>query len=161
MDVPNDTARLTQLFESLGARNAGGWADSQISEGIPQLQRYLFLRQAWRAVLDERDVDWIAREIRYSERDAAAPYAGVAAQDLMDIVRGVQAKLLFGLCHLLDDPGLSEPALESLAWGLFEVDEQGNPVLPRLGGLHESVLETDPTGREMRPSGIDTAKRQD
>ncbi len=37
-----------------------------------------------------------------------------------------------------------------VAWALAQVDDAGN-VLGGIGGLHESVLETDPTGREMRP----------
>jgi len=32
-------------------------------------------------------------------------------------------------------------------------DAQGLPVGPQVAGLHESVLEFDPTGREMRPQG--------
>jgi hypothetical protein len=40
--------------------------------------------------------------------------------------------------------------LEDVARQLFEVSEDGTPGRP-IGGLHESVLETDPTGREMRP----------
>jgi hypothetical protein len=35
-------------------------------------------------------------------------------------------------------------------WGLFLIEESGVPGA-RIAGLHESVLETDPTGREMRP----------
>lgn len=39
---------------------------------------------------------------------------------------------------------------EEVRWGLFQVDDDGPPIAP-LAGLHESVLETDPTEREMRP----------
>lgn len=53
---------------------------------------------------------------------------------------------------LLEDPRLEEPELGELGWGLFQTDAEGNAVAP-IGGLHESVLETDPTGREMRPGG--------
>jgi hypothetical protein len=38
---------LTALFKKVGARKPEGWARSQIEEGIPQLARFLFLRQAW------------------------------------------------------------------------------------------------------------------
>ncbi len=37
---------LTELFARLGARDPEKWARSQIKEGIPQLARFLFLRQA-------------------------------------------------------------------------------------------------------------------
>ena len=41
---------LTELFRKLGAPHPEGWAHSQITEGILQLPRYLFLREAWRRI---------------------------------------------------------------------------------------------------------------
>jgi hypothetical protein len=163
MNIPNNLDKLTALFERLGARQPEVWATSQLKEGTPQLQRFLFLRQAWSNVICENDTDWMQLHIQSAEKNPDGPYAGVghalrrcldrgaSAQDLNDIVRGMQAGLLFSLCYLLDDPSFSEQELNEFAWGLFEVDRDGNPVLPCIGGLHESVLETDPTGREMRP----------
>jgi hypothetical protein len=57
---------------------------------------------------------------------------------------------LFGLCQLLEDPGEVEPEAADVAWSLFQVNDEGTP-LAAINGLHESVLETDPTGREMKP----------
>jgi hypothetical protein len=61
----------------------------------------------------------------------------------------------------LDEPDMAldgsnnvADALPRIAWELFEVDDMGN-VGRRIGGLHESVLETDPTGREKRPDRSD------
>lgn len=153
---------LTSLFRKLGARDPEQWAGSQLSEGIPQLERFLFLRQAWRLVLTEDRHDWIKQTIEQSKRHPKEPYAGAghaldrltqagaSDQDLTDLVRAMQAELLFGLCYLLEDPGLTEPEVESVTWWLFRTNEEGEPVAP-ISGLHESVLETDPTGREMRP----------
>jgi len=62
----------------------------------------------------------------------------------------MQWELLFGLCYLLDDPGDVEDEVKDMAWGLFQVDEDGRPIAA-ISSLHESVLETDPTGREMTP----------
>ena len=141
-------------------------ARSQLDEGIPQLQRFLFLRQAWRNVVREDNVDWVQREVQRARQDPDGPDAGVgqalarcvekgvSADDITDIVRGMQAQLLFKLCYLLDDPLFPEKALRDFAWGLFEVDDDGNPIPPRIGGLYESVLETDPTGREVRPRNV-------
>ena len=44
---------LTLLFERLGANEPEDCARSQTEEGINQLGRYLFLRQAWRLVVNE------------------------------------------------------------------------------------------------------------
>ncbi len=59
MDIPNDITELGKLFEKLGAQNPESWASSQIKEGVPQLQRFLFLRQAWQSILDENNLKWI------------------------------------------------------------------------------------------------------
>ena len=162
MNIPDDIDELAALFERLGARDPMSWARSQLSEGIPQLQRFLFLRQAWRNVVCEDDTDWMQVAIQREQKAPNEPYAGVgsalrrclergaSAEDLNDIVRGMQAEVLFGLCYLLDDPMFAEEELSEFRWGLFQVDKDGKPLLP-VSSLHESVLETDPSGREMRP----------
>jgi hypothetical protein len=153
---------LAELFRRLGAPDPDGWARSQVSEGVPQLARYLFLRQAWREVVCEDDPSWISRAIDDAQAWPTDPYAGVGHApaklrergatdaELTDLVRGMQAKLLFSLCYLLEDPGDLEPEISHIRWNLAQVDET-DAVIGRIEGLHESVLETDPTGREMRP----------
>jgi len=153
---------LTELFRKLGAPEPEEWAVSQIDEGINQLGRFLFLRQAWRNVVSENDTSWIQSEIDRSLKNPGAPCSGIGPalqnllsrganpQDITDVVRGMQYALLFSLCYLLDDPGELEADVESVSWGLMQVDENGEPIAP-IAALHESVLETDPTGREMRP----------
>lgn len=157
-------AELTALFAKLGARNPEGWARSQVREGIPQLARYVFLRQAWREIVAENDVGWIDNVLKNAERSPDAPYSGVghalkrlrnlgaSDEDLTDIVRGTQAEFLFSLCRLLDDPGDLEEEISDISWALVELDEGGN-MLHQIGGLYESVLQTDPTGHEVRPRG--------
>src|SRR5215475_8202370 len=163
MKIPNDLAELTALFERLGARRPESWARSQLNEGINQLQRFLFLRQAWSLIVRESDTDWVQIAIARAQRSPDEPYAGVghalrrcvdkgaSAQDLTDIVRGKQAELLHYFCYLLGDPSFTEKELSDFGWRLFEVDMDGNPIPPPIDMLHESVLDTDPTGREMRP----------
>jgi hypothetical protein len=159
-----DRKKLTLLFRKAGAREPEAWAASQLEEGIPQLARFLFLRQAWRAIVDENDKGWIAKAIGDSESYPLEPYAGVGHalqslrargatdEELTDLVRGTQAELLFRICYLLEDPGDVEPEFSDVAWALVQVDGDGS-IIGSIGGLHESVLETDPTGREMRPRG--------
>ena len=50
---------LSALFRILGAQNPEAWAHSQLEENIPQLARFLFLRQAWKLVIDKNDPRWI------------------------------------------------------------------------------------------------------
>lgn len=154
--------KLTDTFRKLGADDAEGWARSQITEGINQLGRYVFLKQAWARVIDENDSTWIDCEMRRASQRPDDPYADVghALSRLKDLgadnttirnlVRGIQAELLFSFCSLLDDPGDLPDEVKNISWCLFQIDEHGRPVAA-LEALHESVLDTDPTGREMRP----------
>src|SRR5437763_1308346 len=118
MPVPMEATKLRQLFERLGARDPDSWAASQVGEGINQLHRFLFLRQAWAKVVSEDDHSWMNANLSVAKADPSAPFAGVglaldrllaggaSRHDLSDLVRGMQGQLLFDLCYLLDDPSL-------------------------------------------------------
>ena len=162
MDAPTDLASLTELFRKLGASHPEAWAKSQLEEGLPQLSRFLFLREAWKRILAEDDPTWVESYVRESQRRPNEPYSGIGRaletlrakgathSELTDLVRGMQAELLFGLCYQLDGHDAPEPEVSEIRWQLFQTDGRGTPTR-RIGALHESVLETDPTGREMRP----------
>ena len=152
----------------MGAFDPELWAKSQLEEGIPQYARLVFLRQAWKHIIADGDCSWIDPLIQESERRPRDPgagagpalerllAAGVAREDISDVVRVMQWHVLAGLAYQLADPGVVEYPSEEVPrvdWTLFEVDEAGKPLHP-IDGLHESVLDTDPSGREMRPKGI-------
>lgn len=147
---------LTELFRKLGAREPHLWARSQVEEQLPQLARFLFLRQAWKLVVAADDRAWLSENIAGADEPGGdlAPAlgrllaAGTSERDLTTVVRVMQWRVLAGLCQLLDDPGDVEAEVADIWWQLFQVDESGRPIAS-LGGLIESVLETDPTGREM------------
>jgi hypothetical protein len=157
---------LTALFRKLGAEDPEGWARSQIRENIPQLARFLFLRQAWKLVVKEDDREWISEQRRVDPNGPGGDIgpaiarilaAGGDENDLTKVVRVMQWDILFGLCYLLDNPDhlrddreIIEKEAGNIAWCLFQIDENCQPIA-EVGGLHESVLETEPTGREMRP----------
>jgi|SRR5580658_1826065 hypothetical protein len=153
-----DYNALKDIFVKLGARNPDDWARSQINDGTPQVARFLFLRQAWRLVISENDEHWVQAGAKV---DSAAPGGalgsalrrvlaqGVSEVDLTTIVRVMQWRLLSGLCYLIDDPGDVEDEVRNIAWSLFQISESGEPVAV-IGGLHESLLEAEPTGQEMR-----------
>jgi hypothetical protein len=83
IDTP--LAKLTALFRKLGARDPESWAQSEISEGIPQLARFLFLRQAWRNVVAAADDRWQSAQIATATRSPNEPgaAAGLAIQRLL------------------------------------------------------------------------------
>jgi hypothetical protein len=158
-------ADLTELLTRLGAPDPSAWARSELEEDIPQVARFLFLRQAWQHVVVDGDKIWIDAWRDLAAQSPSAPCAGIGPalerliaagadrDDLTTVVRVMQYSTLFGLCYLLDDPGEVEPEVAELGWALVEVDEEGT-VGRHIGALYESLLETDPSGREMRPRDV-------
>lgn len=154
---------LIALFKSLGAH-----APEELIQYLPedpstQLARYMFLKQAWDCVAREGDTQWIDEAVARSNKHPAEPYAGlglvlqkllaagIARDDITELSRCLQAGMLFRIAYLLDGRAYQVKGLEHINWSLVRTDEEGNPTAEQIGGLHESVLETDPTGREMRP----------
>jgi hypothetical protein len=171
--MPNkqEIQEWTKHFQALGARHPENWARSQVEEGIPQYARFVFLREMWRNVINDGDTSWIDPQIEQAESRPRDPGAGIgpalkrmleagaSREDISEVVRVMQWSVLARIAYQLDDPGVVEyPSKEmpQVNWGLFEVDEDGEPLHP-IDGLHESVLDIDPTGREMRPKGITRA----
>ena len=88
-----------------------------------------------------------------AETETGSPSTSTpAGEELTELVRAELAEFLTALTYLMDDPSPEEPELQDVSWGLFVTNDEGYPVEP-LGGLYESVLSTDPTGRECRPKG--------
>jgi hypothetical protein len=156
---------LTELFRTLGAPEPEGWAASQLRTGVDQVARFVFLRLAWKAVVPPDDDAWIDLTISRSRADPSAPCsgagpalermlaAGAERRDIHELVRVMQYEALFSLCYLLGDPGGDlEPEIEDLMWRLYRADiDDDQKIHGVIGGLHESLLRTDPSGREMRP----------
>ncbi len=159
MPLPTDERSLSLLFERLGARDPDVWAASQAREGISQMHRFVFLKQAWAAVVDATDDSWIDRLIANHDRwPQRADYElgatlkrllanGASRRDLAQLVRAQQVEVLFAMCYLLSDPALEDPALSDVGWCLVETDEDGRPTSRSIDLLHESVAETDPAAR--------------
>jgi hypothetical protein len=121
----------------------------------------VFLRRAWSCVVPPVDTSWIGAVVASSRRRPDDPGAqagdalerllelGATREDIHDVVRTMQWELLFELCNLVNGPDPAEEEVPDLAWGLFELGPDDEP-RDRIGGLHESVLETGPSGNEMR-----------
>ncbi len=171
MSQEQEIKQWSDYFRTLGASDPGSLARSQVEEGIPQYARFVFLRQAWRNVVTDGDTTWIDSQIQQAEQRSRDPGAGIGPaltrllaaganrDDITELVRVMQWSVLADLAYQLSDPGVVEYPSDKMPrvnWTLFEVDKDGEPLHP-IDGLHESVLDTDPTNREMRPKGITRA----
>ncbi len=156
--------RLLRRFQELGARDPQGWARSEAEEGIAQLARLSFLSGIWRKAIGSWTTfdDWIEEQVEAATREEA-PFAdagealsrlldaGARRDDLQRLARWVAYVTAFDIVQQLDEgynPQLSE---DYPGWRLIEVVGE-EPTGRDLGGLHESLFETEPLGQKGRPS---------
>jgi hypothetical protein len=171
MGKEEEIQELAAHFRALGAEDPEGWARSQVNEGIPQYARFVFLRQAWKNVIADGNTSWIDAQIAEAEKRPRDPGAGagpalkrmldagVKREDIAEVARVMQWELLSGIAYQLDNSGdvdYPNKNMPMVNWALFETNEAGEPS-GQIPGLHESVLDTDPSGREMRPKGVTRA----
>ncbi|SFQ82391.1 hypothetical protein [Hymenobacter arizonensis] len=158
-DTPEVLA-LAETFRQAGAANPETWARSQVHEGINQWARFHFLKTLSTAWLPENALDWVEAQRQAPSGDAQHAGAqlpkavremravGVRPEQILDLIRVIQFETLFHVCHTLDGATEATPPVQG--WALFETDAQGMPLRP-IEALHESLLEFDPSGRELRP----------
>jgi hypothetical protein len=71
------------------------------------------------------------------------------------VARSVAYEAVFGTLSVVDEG--SDPDADDVCpgWALMELDAEGSLSGRQLGGLHESLLSLDPSGREGRPAPPD------
>jgi hypothetical protein len=159
--------RLVEQFRIAGADDPEGWARSEISEDIPQLARFCFLRSVWPHVIDRRrqQTDWIDDAISRAERDPKGYFAdagmaikealahGITRDELASIARMIAYETAFDMVHRIDVGEDEEynPDNGYPAWTLSEVGSDEEPTGRALDALHEDLLSIDPSGREGSP----------
>ncbi len=162
--------RMIEVMRTLGADDPEGWVGSEIRGNIPQLARFLVLRRLWPEVIDRyrNHPSWIDDQILQSEADPTGYFAdaglalrrmraaGVSEKDIASVARMVAYEAVFGVLDVIDegyDPELEEahPTWALPGWELVEVPADERQTRRHVGGLHESILSMDPSGREGRP----------
>jgi hypothetical protein len=145
---------LRDTFARRGADDPEGWARSEVNEDIAQLTRYLFLRATWRRM------EWAVREALSSESARRLMASGCDLATMESVVKAAVLDVSFNVCFLLDSPdGTSWPEggthrsdiePHDRRWRLMEVAPDGSLTGRDVGGLHESLRDTDPTLNDAR-----------
>ncbi|HEY0007553.1 MAG TPA: hypothetical protein VGB55_02420, partial [Tepidisphaeraceae bacterium] len=68
--------------------------------------------------------------------------AGFTERDIRVIIRNAQVEALQNVCSILDGSSSPPPAAAPCSFGVFEVDEDGQP-LKRVEALHENLYDFD------------------
>ena len=157
--------RLAATFRSVGAHHPEEWAASEVREDVPQVARYLLLRDLWRGIDEWRDGadEWVPLAAEDAERAPEAAFAdagaalqrmldaGVSVEDLGRVARMVAYDVTYAAVIAVDRTFAEDAPEGTPGWVLAETGPDGVATGRIVGGLHESLLETDPSGREGRP----------
>jgi len=135
---------LRAAFARLGAGDPEAWAHSQISENIPQLGRFVFLRAVWREIDQWRDVHTVPGLAGVATDEAIALAARVATRTAFEVA--------LNIIQLIDDGGDTTASGPLPGWQLIERDSEGAATGRVLDGLYESFLAADP--RQLQAEDI-------
>lgn len=165
-----DEKRLRLILAEVGVveteyTNADWWVAEENEYGVPVLQKALFLREAWRAVIRADDPAWfpaLLTELDRSKGDGDVYYTSrmvgrspellkqmeqlacteQARDALTVLVRASQIKVLSELIQLLDGGYTFEPGLGA-KWALCTTDSGGDPSRA-FGDMAEVLWSFDP-----------------
>ena len=127
-----------------------------------------FLRGIWQNVIPRPEREWVERAAAVERTaDPLGDFGplvkkmldhGMTPEEVARFAQIVGYETAFGLLYHLDDSSASYDAMpnnaaEEHCWQLFSVDPETDEPIESVGGMHESLLSADPSGREMRPPG--------
>lgn len=132
----------------LGAPDPGSWASSEITEGIAQQARYLVLRRIWAiAITPWRDQQTLLLYPSLARLLDNGTDPGLLAKAIRQVVLEAAGSVI---CVI--DEGFDHTAPgDAPGWALMETHNDGSAMALTgrdVGGLHESLLQTDPQHTE-------------
>jgi hypothetical protein len=158
-----EARRWIEELARLGAPDPGEWVRSELSEGIAQRARFLFLRGLWVRTINrwiDSPNNWIEQHIAQSRKAPNGHFAeagaamdrlvklGVSPEDLGQVARYIAYSTAFDVVNRVDETCEEDASDEMPGWILIEIDADGSPTGRAVGGLHEDLLSLDPSGRD-------------
>ena len=147
--------KMITRMKELGAEEPEAWVESEITEDVAQMARFLILRRLW-SDLDAWSSDpsaWIEREISASEEKPESLFsevghalkrmveAGVSLADVGKVAQMVAYEATFNTLNLIDECGDPDEEGDDLpGWMLVETDAEGEMTGRAVVGLHEDLF---------------------
>nr|QIY67842.1 hypothetical protein HEP85_40235 [Streptomyces sp. RPA4-2] len=136
---------LCAQFSSLGVTDPVDLIKSEVMEDLPQLARFVLLRNLWHGAIDGWTEPGSLDQLPAGQRLLAA---GTDREDLVRLVRAVAYEAVFATLDELDAGGDLNVSGVEAGWVVMESGEDGSPTGRTLSGLHEDLLTMDPSGRD-------------
>ncbi len=128
---------LRDMFAALGADDPERWADSELTENIPQLARFRFLRGIWSIIDEQGPSTGPVFETGEAARDRLEAL-GATPEDLRAFARMVAFETLSSALYFLDDPASDGDVPGLPGWALVET-AGGEPTGRLVQGLYEDM----------------------
>lgn len=132
---------LVIRLENAGAKNPLSWANSEVSEKIPQFGRFLVLKSLFDIAKSTEDNISMAGDFDEDIEDKFEEIKGQVGQEkLFDFLKSYSKGMIYNLIELLDE-GNREVDRDKVSWTLMKTDDNFEPTGQIIQGLHEDFLE--------------------
>lgn len=147
--------KMIARMKELGAEEPEPWVESEITEDIAQMARFLILRRLW-SDLDawrSEPSTWIKREIDEAAKTPESPFSegghalkrivdsGVSLEDVGKVAQLIASQTAFDVLNLIDEGADADEEGEDLpGWLLVETNAEGEVTGRAVVGLHEDLF---------------------
>ncbi|GEJ32479.1 conserved hypothetical protein [Flavobacterium psychrophilum] len=132
---------LVIRLENAGAKNPLSWANSEVSEKIPQFGRFLVLKSLFDIARSTEDNISMAVDFDEDIEDKFEEIKEKVGQEkLFDFLKSYSKGMIYNIIGLLDEGNL-EVDRDKISWALLKTDDNFEPTGQIIQGLHEDFLE--------------------
>jgi hypothetical protein len=136
---------LAASFERRGAHDPQSWARAGVDDDVAQMARFLILRRLWADVVGPWMTQDSLPDVEPARRLLAA---GADAHDVMLLGRSAAYDAMVSMVGIIDAGADWDIAPDGPGWSLMETDADGESTGRPVSALHESLLETEPSGND-------------
>lgn len=132
---------LVIRLENAGAKNPLSWANSEVSEKIPQFGRFLVLKSLFDIAKSTEDNISMAGDFVEDFKEKFAEINEKVGQEkLFDFLTSYSKGIIYNIIELLDE-GNRDVDRDKISWMLMKTDENFEATGQIIQGLHENFLE--------------------
>ena len=134
---------LTIRFDDAGAKRPLQWAHGELGGKIPQLARFLVLKNLHDIAQDVTGNIGLAEDFYPNPEELFTEIATAVGEEKLRHFLAIYGQGLTNNVISILDEGNFESERDKITWGLFELDAEEQTLGRRIAGLHEDAMEFD------------------